>query len=138
VVHEVSGQLMLDVEPNRIPSRIDALTAWLPRLAVAIAFVAIGFSKFRDPLWVRLFDRIGFGAWFRYLTGAMQIAGGLLTLVPRLSLLGIAMVAATMAGAVATWIAFGQAFGAFIPGTILIVLLAIGVSEFNRRERGDS
>jgi len=129
---------MLDVEPNRIPSRIDALTAWLPRLAVAIAFVAIGSSKFRDPLWVRLFDRIGFGQWFRYLTGAMQIAGGLLTLVPRLSLVGIGIVAATMAGAVVTWIAFGQALGAFIPGTILIVLLAIGVSEFNRRERGDS
>lgn len=128
---------MLDAEPNRIPSRIDALTAWLPRLAVAIAFVAIGSSKFRDPLWVRLFDRIGFGQWFRYLTGAMQIAGGLLTLVPRLSLVGIAMVAATMAGAVVTWVAFGQALAAFVPGALLVMLLAVGLGEYNRRGRGE-
>jgi uncharacterized membrane protein YphA (DoxX/SURF4 family) len=126
---------MLDVESNRIPSRIDGLTAWLPRIAVAVAFVAIGWSKFQDPSWVRLFDRIGFGQWFRYLTGAMQIVGGLLTLVPPLSLVGVAMVAATMAGAVVTWIAFGQPLGAFIPGTLLVILLAIGVSEFNRRDR---
>jgi putative oxidoreductase len=124
--------VMFDLESERIPNRVDLLTAWLPRIAVAVAFVAIGSSKFRDPMWVRLFDRIGFGQWFRYLTGAMQIAGGLLTLVPTASLLGVAMVAATMAGAVVTWIAFGQPFAAIIPGTILIVLVAVGLGEYNR------
>src|SRR5262245_16607506 len=114
---------MLELEPDRMPSRIDALTAWLPRIAVAVAFIAIGSSKFRDPFWVRFFDRIGFGQWFRYLTGAMQIAGAVLTLVPPLSLVGIALIAATMAGAATTWVAFGQAFGAFIPGTLLVLLL---------------
>jgi len=92
----------------------------------------IGVSKFRDPMWVRLFARIGFGQWFRYLTGAMQITGALLALVPRASLIGIALLAATMLGAVITWIAFGQAFAAIIPGTILVVLLAAGAAEYFR------
>jgi putative oxidoreductase len=123
---------VFDVESGRIPNRTDSLTAWLPRLAIAVAFAMIGVSKFRDPMWVRLFARIGFGQWFRHLTGAMQITGALLTLVPRASVIGIAVLAATMLGAVITWIAFGQAFAAIIPGTILVVLLAAGAAEYYR------
>jgi putative oxidoreductase len=118
--------------PEPIPSRIGLLTAWLPRVAIALVFVTVGFSKFSDPMWVRLFARIGFGQWFRYFTGVMQIAGGILVLVPRLSLVGIAMLACTMAGAVITWIAFGLALNAPIPGALLLVLVALGWSEYNR------
>jgi len=123
---------MLELEQDRIPSRIDLLTAWLPRLAIAIVFVGVGWSKFTDPMWLRLFDRIGFGQWFRYLTGAMQIAGGLLSLVPRLAMAGIAMLACTMAGAVIAWFAFGQALGAIIPGALLALLATAGIAEYNR------
>ena len=123
---------MFELEQERIPSRIGALTTWLPRLAIAFVFVGVGWSKFTDPMWVRLFDRIGFGQWFRYLTGVMQIAGGLLTLVPRLSIAGIAILACTMAGAVIVWIAFGQALGAIIPGALLALLATTGVAEYNR------
>lgn len=123
---------MREVETTRIPNFIDALTAWLPRLAIAVAFVAIGWSKFRDPMWVRIFDRIGFGQWFRFLTGVLQMAGGALTLVPRLTLVGLTILAATMTGAVITWIAFGQPFAALIPGTILIALLIVAAIERSR------
>jgi putative oxidoreductase len=123
---------MFDTEREAIPSRVDFLTRWLPRLAIAVVFVTVGTSKFRDPMWVGLFGRIGFGQWFRYLTGVMQIAGGILTLVPKTSLIGIAMLACTMAGAVVVWIAFGQALGAFIPGTLLVILLVVGGAEYNR------
>jgi putative oxidoreductase len=123
---------MFDVEAERIPNRTDGLATWLPRIAIAVAFTGIGVSKFRDPMWVRLFAQIGFGQWFRYFTGAMQIAGALLTLVPRASAIGIAMLAATMAGAVITWISFGQPFVTIIPGAILLALLAAGAAEFYR------
>src|SRR2546430_2861644 len=33
--------------------------------------------------WVRIFDRIGLGQWFRYFTGALQVTGALLVLIPR-------------------------------------------------------
>jgi len=124
---------VLEVHSERIPSRIDSLTAWLPRLALAAAFLAIGVSKFRDQMWVRIFDRIGFGQWFRYLTGVMQIGGAILALVPPAALLGVALIACTLAGAVVTWIAFGQPFAAVIPGTLLGIVLAIGFAEYNRR-----
>ena len=123
---------MLELERERIPSRIGVLTTWLPRLAIAVVFVSVGSSKFRDPMWVRLFDRIGFGQWFRYLTGVMQVAGGLLTLVPPLSLIGIAMLACTMAGAVIVWIAFGLALAAIVPGALLALLLVVGFGEYDR------
>ena len=123
---------MLDFEHERIPSRIDLLSTWLPRLAIAVVFVSVGSSKFRDPMWVRLFGRIGFGQWFRYLTGVLQIAGGLLALVPRLALVGIGMLACTMIGACAVWIAFGPALGAIVPGALLALLAVAGIAEYNR------
>jgi putative oxidoreductase len=130
--HRQNAIDMLEFEHERIPNRIGLLTAWLPRLAIAIVFVGVGSSKFRDPMWVRLFDRIGFGQWFRYLTGAMQIAGGLLTLVPPLSLVGIAMLACTMIGAVIVWFAFGLGLAAIVPGALLALLVVAGVAEYNR------
>ena len=123
---------MLEHDQQRIPSRIDLLTAWLPRLAIAVVFVWVGSSKFRDPMWVQLFGRIGFGQWFRYLTGVMQIAGGLLALVPPLAIVGIGMLACTMIGASVVWIAFGQALGAIVPGALLALLAVVGISEYNR------
>ena len=123
---------MLEVEGERIPSQIDRLTTWLPRLALAVAFLTIGLSKFRDPMWVRLFDKIGFGQWFRYFTGAMQISGAALTLVPRLALFGITLIGCTLIGAVIVWVAFGQPFAAIIPGTLLGVVLTIGYAEYGR------
>jgi uncharacterized membrane protein YphA (DoxX/SURF4 family) len=118
--------------PEPIPSRIGVLAVWLPRVAIALVFVSVGLSKFSDPMWVRLFGRIGFGQWFRYFTGVMQIAGGVLVLIPRLALVGIAILACTMAGAIVTWIAFGLVGNAPIPGALLIVLLALGWSEYDR------
>jgi putative oxidoreductase len=50
-------------------------------------------------MWVQIFDRIGLGQWFRYFTGAMQIAGGLLLILPRTRVAGGAMIACTMLGA---------------------------------------
>src|SRR5947209_19985926 len=115
---------MLDVRtPEPIPSRIGLLTVWLPRVAVALVFVAVGSSKFSDPMWVRLFGRIGLGQWFRYLTGVMQIAGGLLVLIPRTSLAGIVLAACTMLGASVAWLTVLHApWNAPIPGAIFVIL----------------
>jgi hypothetical protein len=49
---------------------------------------------------VRLFADIGFGDWFRYLTGALQAASGLLFLVPRTVYPAAVLAGGTMIGAV--------------------------------------
>jgi uncharacterized membrane protein YphA (DoxX/SURF4 family) len=93
----------LTVEP--IPNGMDRFRAYVPllsRLALGLLFMVIGYSKFdSNPRgeWVRVFEQIGLGQWFRYLTGAMQVLGGMLVLFPRTLTAGAAMLACTMLGA---------------------------------------
>ena len=107
--------------------RQDVLIAWILRLAVAAVFLSVGAAKFgSDPMWVKLFDQLG-GSWFRYLTGILQVTGAVLVLVPRTFLIGIGILACTMAGATAVWIVwFGTPGSAIIPGALLVALVIIG------------
>jgi hypothetical protein len=119
------------IEP--VPDRLGVLATWLPRAAIALVFLDVGSSKFRDPMWVRLFDQIGLGQWFRKVTGIMQLTAGLLVLVPSTALVGIALAACTMAGAVVVWITVLRApANAPIPGTLLAILLVVGFREYGR------
>ena len=120
------GDLRLQTE--RTPQRIDVLYRWFPRIALAGVFLMIGRSKF-DPasMYVPIFEQIGFGAWFRYFTGALQIGGAVLLLIPRTFVIGIGLIACTMLGAMLAWIFFlGSPGTAVIPGAILIIVLVIG------------
>ncbi|MBN8758404.1 MULTISPECIES: DoxX family protein [Variovorax] len=76
---------------------------WGVRILLAVAFGAAGTSKLAGvPQMVQVFDAIGFGQWFRYLTGLVEIGGALLLLVPATGFLGGLLLAATMVCAVAT------------------------------------
>lgn len=122
------ADLRLTAEQPR--HRLDIFMAWLPRLAVGIAFAGfIGASKFsNDPHneWIALFDRIGLGQWFRYVTGAMQVAGGVLLLIPRTLTLGAAMLACTMLGAMAVHVfVLHTAVFALLPLILLGAIVAV-------------
>jgi len=116
-----------------MPDRARVIRTWLPRVAIALVFVSVGRSKFRDPMWVRLFGEIGLGQWFRVFTGVMQIASGVLVLIPRTSLAGMAMAACTMCGASIAWLTVLHApANALVPATILALLLAVSFGEYYR------
>lgn len=116
-----------------IPNRLDTGLTWLLRVAVALFFVTAGYSKFRDPMWGRLFERIGLGQWFRSATGLIEIGGGLLALIPRISILGVGLLACTMGGAVLAWMTVLHApANAPIPGAIFVALLAIGFRQYGQ------
>jgi putative oxidoreductase len=122
------------IEP--VPDRLGLLATWLPRIAVALVFLSVGSSKFSDPMWVRLFGQIGLGQWFRYLTGVMQIAAGVLVLIPRTALAGVALAACTMLGASIAWLTVLHApMNAPIPGIMLALLIVVGFAEYNRSRR---
>ena len=105
----------------------DVVITWILRVALAVVFVSIGRDKFdAHSMWPALFARIGFGQWFRYVTGTLQISAALLVLIPRAFPLGIALLACTMVGAVAVWLSFGEPGNAIIPGVVLIGVLGIG------------
>jgi len=49
---------------------------------------------------IALFDAIGIGQWFRYVTGALEVLGALMLLLPRRTAFGAVLLACVMAGAV--------------------------------------
>ena len=76
---------------------------WGVRILLALAFGAAGLSKLAGvPQMVQVFDAIGFGQWFRYLTGVVEVVGAVLLLVPVAGFFGGLLLTATMVGAVAT------------------------------------
>lgn len=105
---------------------------WVLQIAAAAMFVMSGFAKFSgDPQVVGAFEAIGIGQWFRYLTGVLEILGGLALLVPRLSGIGALILVCVMLGAVATHLFI-------IGGSPLMAIVLLVVTAFiawGRRHR---
>jgi len=76
---------------------------WILQILAAAAFLLAGGSKLAGvaPM-VEMFDKIGLGQWFRYLTGGLEVTGALLLLIPTTVVLGGALLVVTMVGAIAT------------------------------------
>jgi putative oxidoreductase len=80
----------------------DGISDWVIRGSIALVFVLFGMEKFPsrpDGQWIKLFQEIGFGQWFRHLTGVVEVLGGLLVLIPRTARAGLALLALTMGSA---------------------------------------
>jgi len=107
----------------------DVLAAWLPRVAVALIFLSVGWEKFGEHgPWIRIFARIGFGDWFRYLAGTMQVGGAVLLLVPPLVRLGAVVLACTMIGAIVTNLfILNSGLSAIIPASLLAAIVFVGL-----------
>lgn len=73
---------------------------WGAKAVLAATFAAAGGAKLAgvQPM-VEVFDTIGAGQWFRYLTGAIELAGAAALLLPALAGFAALLLAATMAGA---------------------------------------
>jgi uncharacterized membrane protein YphA (DoxX/SURF4 family) len=105
---------------------------WILQIGAAGMFLMVGFFKLSgDPQMVGLFDAIGLGQWFRYLTGSLEVLGAVLLLIPRLSGLGALLLVGTMLGAVAThlFVVGGS------PLPAIILLIVTGVVAWGRRQR---
>jgi putative oxidoreductase len=78
------------------------LTAlWLVQIALAGMFLLAGGSKLLGaPAMVGLFDAIGIGQWFRYLTGLIEVGSALALLVPSFAVFGALALVPTMVGAI--------------------------------------
>jgi hypothetical protein len=88
----------------------------------------IGIAKLRPHSeWQSLFAEIGFGQWFRYVTGIIQLVGALLFLVPRAAMIGGALLAATMGGATLLhlFILDSGLPGAMLTGVASVIIVAI-------------
>jgi hypothetical protein len=83
------------------------------------------------PIEVQLFDAIGIGQWFRYVTGSLEVVGAIGLLVPALAPFAATLLAAVMVGAITTHLFIVG--GSPLPA---IALLAITMAiTYLRRER---
>lgn len=74
---------------------------WVLRLLLAAVFLIAGATKLAGAqMQVETFDRLGVGQWFRYFTGTVEIIAAILIIIPRTVLIGAALLAATMVGAI--------------------------------------
>ena len=79
------------------------IALWTLQIILALQFVMAGLAKlFGDQAMVEMFATIGIGQWFRYAVGALEVAGAVGVLVPRVSGLAALGLVCLMVGAVLT------------------------------------
>ncbi|CAN7472722.1 DoxX family protein [Bosea sp. LjRoot237] len=97
------------------------LGLWAVKALLAAVFAAAGGAKLvgAQPM-VDAFAMIGFGQWFRYLTGAIELAGAAALLLPALSGFAAVLLAATMLGATLAHLTV-------LPGSPLPAMILLGL-----------
>jgi putative oxidoreductase len=79
----------MSIAANAVPSRsrFAHRGLWVLQILTGVFFVvASAAPKFAgDPYAVQIFTEIGAGQWFRYVIGAIELAGGIGVMVPRLA-----------------------------------------------------
>jgi len=97
---------------------------WGIRILLALAFAAAGAAKIAGvPMLVAEFEAIGFGQWFRYFTGAVELLGAVMLLVPRTGFFGALWLGGTMVGALGTHLFLIG--GSPVPAIVLGALCAV-------------
>jgi putative oxidoreductase len=103
------------------PSKVLHLTLWMVQvLAAAVLCIAGGTKLAGADMHIAMFEKIGLGQWFRYVTGGLEVLGAILLLVPTTAAMGAVLLAAIMVGAMATHLfVIG---GNPVPATVLLLM----------------
>jgi putative oxidoreductase len=103
------------------PSRGLNIALWIVQGICAAMFLFAGWSKFAGPPeMVQTFELIGFGQWFRYLTGTLEAMGGLALPRPGTAVFGAILLACVMVGAILTHLFLIP--GSALPAFVLLLL----------------
>jgi len=109
--------------PVRPKSQLRNRVLWALQIVAALFFLAAGASKLAGVEYnVVVFEKVGFGQWFRYFTGVLEIAGALMLLRVRLAAVGAGLLSAVMVGAlIADRVAIG---GNGMPALVAFTVVA--------------
>jgi putative oxidoreductase len=106
-------------------SRIGLIALWAVQLALAAMFLLAGGSKLAGaPAMIALFDGVGIGQWFRYVTGLIEVGSAVTLLVPSIAPFGALALFATMTGAVLTHL-FIVGGSPMVPAVLLVGSLTV-------------
>jgi putative oxidoreductase len=99
---------------------------------VSLVFLFAGVAKLIGvDAMIALYDTIGVGHWFRYVTGIVEITGAVLLWIKGRQAIGAALLSATMAGAV---VAHLTVLGPSIFPALILGLLAAGLLWHHRAQ----
>ena len=83
------------------PGKALNITLWTLQGFVALAFAAAAAGKLLGSAeMIALFDAVGVGQWFRYVTGLLELVGAFLLIAPGMAAFGSVLLLGVMAGAV--------------------------------------
>ncbi len=111
--------------------RVGNIALWGLQIVLAGFFLMSALGKFgnAEPA-ASTFTAIGWGDWFRNLTGALEVAGAVALLVPRLAgVAGLAFVGLTACAALVE--AFVSGGGVFLPLTVLVLCAVVAWGRRN-------
>jgi putative oxidoreductase len=112
--------------------RASLIALWLTQVALALMFLMAGGSKLAGvPAMVSLFDALGLGQWFRYVTGVIEVTAAIALLVPSAAIFGALLLIPTMLGAIVAnvFVVHGS------PVMPLLLLLAAAAVAWARRRQ---
>jgi uncharacterized membrane protein YphA (DoxX/SURF4 family) len=126
---------MMSITDTQRPPRWKPAALWTLKGLLAAAFLSAGGAKiYGVPMMVENFEHIGFGQWFRYLTGTLEVIGAITILMPSLAAFGGVLLSCIMVGAIATHLLLIG--GPAVPAAVLLILSAIVV--FAHRDQIDN
>src|SRR5258705_2534323 len=77
--------------------RAAIVVLWVAQIALAAMFLFAGGSKLVGaPAMVTMFNAIGLGQWFRYVTGAIEISAAVALMIPSAALFAAILLVPTM------------------------------------------
>ena len=116
-------------------SLIALIALWGLQVGLAALFFFAGGSKLAGaPAMVALFDAIGVGQWFRYVTGLIEVVSAVALLVPSFAPFGALLLVSTMVGAIATHL-FIVGGSPALPALLMLGLLVVGWARRDRISR---
>jgi putative oxidoreductase len=116
--------------PPRVRGALIAL--WTVQILLAAMFLMAGGSKLAGVAdMVKLYDTIGWGQWFRYVTGIIEVTAGITLLIPTLAVFGALLIIPTMIGASVANVVVVHTSPVV---TIVLMLCAVGIVWARRHQ----
>lgn len=117
--------------PTLPRGRVATIALWVTQVLLAAMFLFAGGSKLAGaPAMVKLFAAIGWGQWFRYVTGTIEITAAVALLIPSAAIFGAILLIPTMVGATIANLFLGQT-----PAPPLVLLLLALAVVWSRRDQ---
>ena len=114
------------------PSKGKTIVTWILCGLVALAMIGAGAMKLPGKM-VDDFIKLGFPGWFSYVAGVIEVAAGVLILIPRVAVIGAALTVCTMVVAAGALIRVGaptQIAPALIIGAMAAAVLVLRKDAF--------